>query len=413
MSGDFSAFLKKKEEKGEETPKPKKTKGRKKTKEEKVAEKREELGAEVISDEAAEAIVEKEEAAVDASEKKETKSDREDDTEKKATKGKPLKPAKKPSVPKPPKAKETDTPSPSTPKPSPAVAESTPREVYTSEDLRAKVLVSDFGGSPDDSGYGGKVSITVVGDKGGGKSTLALSFTGTKLVVTYDRMTEYNKFKMRDPNKIKIIDPMPLLDSTTPLRKRDTYVKIFDFLVGVEEYPNGPRHGGLLDTHEQVDWVIHDGTDILMTICEMVMRHRNDLLPSQGVEWTLWKERKDAIQAVFNKSLTLAKKGVIFTTYFTEKQLDEDITGQKKTKEMPKWMDIILYQTLHTFVAQSQQDNYFLFVQQSKSIKKDVSRRTYDITGTPTEEEVKGETVYGMDFTKLYEVIERIEREVF
>lgn len=431
-TNDSDTTLEPKSEAPKSVPKPPAPPKPEKTKEEKVAEKREELGAEVISDEAAEAIVDKEEteAATDASEQEETVTDREDDNNSEAAPPQaPAKAAPKPSVPKPssvPKPPTAEKKDETSPQPATASApkkivpaELAPQsQVYTPEELQAAVLVSDFGDEYKDTEYGGKQSMTVVGEKGAGKSTVAMGFCDedeTMLVISYDRMAVRNKYKMRYPQNIKVVDPMPLLDSTTPIKKRDSYVKIYEYLVGVEEYPNGPRRGGLLVEHEPVDWVVHDGTDILMLICEMVMRHRYDLLPSQGVEWNLWKDRKDAIQDLYNKSLTLAKKGVIFTTYFDEKRYDEDITGQKKTKEIPKWMDIILYQTLHTFVAHNQGENYFLYVHQSKSIKKDVSRKTFDITGTSFEEVDKktGETVYKMDFTKLYEVIEQIVREVF
>lgn len=323
---------------------------------------------------------------------------------------KPPKPAAPPKPAPKQKASAQSAPAPAAPMP--------PSESYTASELQAAVQISDFGQSFEESDYGEKQSITVVGDKGGGKTTLALAFCGKKekmLVISYDRMAIRNKYKMRYPDNIKVIDPMTLYDASSPIKKRDSMVKIFDYLVGVEEYVNGPRHGGLLVEHESVDWVVHDGTDILMEICEMVMRSRHELLPAQGVEWNLWKDRKDAIQDVYHKSLSLAKKGVIYTTYFTEKQLDEDITGQKKTKEMPKWMDIILHQTLHTFAVSAQAENFFLFVHQSKSVKKDVTKKTYDITGASFEEKgkKKGEILYKMDFSKLYEVVEEIVREVF
>lgn len=406
---DFGAFVKKK--KGVAKPSaPAETKSTKKE----VAEKREELGPEVISDEAAEAIL-----VHEASKKEEVPSGEDTVLEAETVEEAAKPPA--PSSSKPPKPKAT--PAPPTVAPSKSSAptpssESTPApEVHTSKDLHDAVQVSDFGDAYEDSEYGGKQSITVVGEKGAGKSTLALAFPGTKLVISYDRMALRNKFKMADPENIKVIDPMPLLDVSSPIRKRDSYVKIYDYLVGVEEYPNGPRSGGLLSEHEPVDWVIHDGTDILMLICEMVMRWRHELLPTQGVDWTLWKDRKNAIQDVYNKSMTLARKGVIYTTYFTDKQLDEDITGQKKTKEQPKWMDIILYQTLHTFVVNTQGENFFLFIHQSKSIKKDVSRKTFDITGTSYEsDEIDSKTkekIWKLDLTKLYDVVNQIVREVF
>lgn len=424
----FDTFLKKKKGKKGQEEKPKKEapKPPKKPTKKEVAKKREELGAEVVSEEAAEAIIEheaseekSEDRREDAAEEAEKAPDKPPKAEKKAAKAPtPPKPPKPPTPPKPAAAKETSA-KPSAPAPS---SGSTPSAEYTAEELQKAVQISEYGADLDTSTYGGKESITVVGDKGGGKTTLALAFPGKKLVISYDRMAIRNKYKMRDPENIKVIDPMTLYDASSPLRKRNSMVKIFDYLVGVEEYPDAPREGGLLDTEKldaekRPDYVIHDGVDILIEICEMVMRHRYDLLPAQGVEWNWWKVRKDAIQDVYHKSLTLAKKGVIYTTYFTDKQFDKDITGMKTTKELPKWMDIILHQTLHTFAVSAQGENFFLFVHQSKSVKKDVTKQTFDITGVSFEsDEVNPDTkekLWKMDFTKLYDVVEKIVREVF
>jgi hypothetical protein len=333
----------------------------------------------------------------------------------------------KPKVPKPPKKAAPPPPKPNIAEEVPAKTSApapssgpTPIAAYTYEELAEQVQVSDYGDTYDEDSYGGKESITVVGEKGSGKSTMALSFEGKKLVISYDRMAIRNKYKMRDPENIKVIDPMTLYDASSPARKRDSMCKILEYLIGVEEYPEGPRNGGLLEemraNDERPDWVIHDGTDILMEICEMSMRKFYDLLPSQGVEWNMWKIRKSAIQDVYHKSLNLAKRGIIFTTYFTEKQMDEDITGQKKTKEMPKWMDIILHQTLHTIVVFVQGENFYLRVQQSKSVKKDVTGQVFDVTGVAYEsDEVDPKTkekIWKLDLEKLYEVVDKLDREV-
>jgi hypothetical protein len=386
----FDAFLKKKKDNGEKAAKKPK------------------------AEPESEPVIEAE--TVDEESETSSEQSREDDTKEEIPKPSPSKPIPKPSVSKPESAA-TKTKVSVAPKPPIAgAAPSSQSAPYSYTDLASAVQISDFGDDYDSEGYGDKVSITVVGEKGEGKSTLALAFSGSKLVISYDRMAKANKYKMRDPENIKIIDPMPIFDSSSATKKRDSMARIYEYLVGVEEYPNGPRVGGLLNEHEPVDWIIHDGTDILMEICEMVMRAKHDLLPAQGVEWNLWKDRKYAIQDVYHKSLSLARKGVIFTTYFDEKSYDEDITGQKKKKQLPKWMDIILHQTLHTLVPHTQGENFFLFVAQSKSVKKDVTRKTFDITGVSYEsEEVdeKGVKVWKMDFTKLYEAVEELEREVF
>jgi len=433
---DFGAFMKAKkgqEGKEEEKKKEPSKKAAPKPPKKPTPPKKEEpvdIEAETVEEETEETEEEQEdveEPADDASPEEEISTDREDDTE--SAPQAPKAPAKKaapsppkaPSVPKPPSKKSAE-PQPSIPPKSSATSTpaSQPTPSMTWEQLAEQVQVSDFDDEYDSEGYGDKVSITVVGEKGDGKSTISLAFVGEDekaLVISYDRMAKANKYKMRYPQNLKIVDPMTLFDSSTSLRKRNSMALIYDYLVGVEEYVDGPRDGGLLSTHEPVDWIIHDGTDILMEICEMVMRAKHDLLPAQGVEWNLWKDRKYAIQDIYHKSLSLAKKGVIYTTYFDEKNYDEDITGQKKKKQIPKWMDIILHQTMHTFVAYTQAEGFFMYVAQSKSVKRDITKQTFDVTGVSYEsDEIDKETgkkIWKMDFTKLYDVVEEIVREVF
>ena len=117
------------------------------------------------------------------------------------------------------------------------------------------------------------------------------------------------------------------------------------------------------------DWIVIDGSEEYVKICEMVMRYRNNLSMTQGVQWTLWKERRLYIKNLFNTVVKSSKKGVIYTAYVGRQQKIVDGVV-KDTKEQPKWVDIIKEQTHVTIRVRSRQGDkgriYMATIENSK-----------------------------------------------
>jgi len=128
--------------------------------------------------------------------------------------------------------------------------------------------------------------------------------------------------------------------------------------------------------------VVIDGAQIFQQICEWTMRHRHNLGPFDGIaNLNLWKERRMYIRQIHNKALTLAKRGIIYTTYVEKDEVI--IKGEVVTrKDTPAWIDVLIYETdyvLYTSHDESKK-TYHVRVVSSKNDKRVRSGAEFDVT---------------------------------
>ena len=89
------------------------------------------------------------------------------------------------------------------------------------------------------------------------------------------------------------------------------------------------------------------------SLIEQVMRYEFNLDPYQGIaNLNIWKDRKNKFFSIVNKALSIANKGLIFTTYA---DMSELITQGEvvNRKEVPRWSVYLAMVTdvvLHTFI---------------------------------------------------------------
>ncbi len=228
--------------------------------------------------------------------------------------------------------------------------------------------------------------ITVYGLKGPGKTYSSFGLDGTILCLSFDRKSEtihIEEFNS-DP-RIIVEDAVKYLDKTTPSAYTASSEKTFKFICSKEE-----PDIGMLEKYKRegkrFDWVMLDCTEEMNKICEMVMRYRNGLMPSQGVaNRNLWKDRRLYINAIHNAAVDIANKGVIYTTYTDENKIIKD--GEIVALEtMPKWIDVQMLETdvvIHVFVEQSYKTNErkFIGVVDSSKYKLFPTGKRADITG--------------------------------
>jgi hypothetical protein len=204
--------------------------------------------------------------------------------------------------------------------------------------------------------------ITVYGHKGDGKTTVAFSLPGQIACLSFDKKAFPVKAMMfKADERLHIYDAIRYLDEGDQAKLLDSSVKSLDYV------------NYLLDkiSENKPDWIVIDGTDVLTNICEMVMRARNNLTPFQGVEWTLWKERKVYLRQVHRKAMNSCKRGIVYTSYIDQAEIIKNGQVYNKT-DRPKWMDIQLAETDVVLRVLSEEDlkssrrRYFVSVESSK-----------------------------------------------
>jgi hypothetical protein len=181
--------------------------------------------------------------------------------------------------------------------------------------------------------------LTVFGGKNSGKTTVALSFPGKMDVLSFDHKTVPTWVDMfnSDP-RITIYDAIKYMDYSSPdaslVSSEICFRYIFSILDMIKS--QGP------DAYP--DWILIDGLEEYMKIAENVMRWRNDIKMTQGVEWQFWKDRRLYTKQLFLKLAMIVKKGVIFCTKYDYEEIIINGVTKERTKK-PIWLDIIEDQT--------------------------------------------------------------------
>lgn len=193
--------------------------------------------------------------------------------------------------------------------------------------------------------------ITIFAGKGASKSTTALSFPGKIVALSFDYKTveAWNAMFNCDP-RITVYDAIRYMDYSSKDAALMSAEITFQYLNRIlDEIKEG-------DSADYPDWILFDGFEEYKMISENIMRYRNNLGFSQGVEWTVWKDRRLYIKQMFIKMASMVKQGVIFCTKyeFEETKVNNIVTDNKKK---PIWFDIVEEQTDILIENSSESDN--------------------------------------------------------
>ena len=215
----------------------------------------------------------------------------------------------------------------------------------------------------------------IYGDKGEGKTTLAFSFPGEIVCLSFDRKSQIVKSAMYNNDKrIHVFDVVRWIDYSTSEKLLETSEVAFQYILEVLKYSDENIHP---------DWVILDGSEILQQICEWVMRYRSGIEAFAGVEFSVWKLRKMLLRQIHNRALEVARKGVIYTAYPASSDeiiIDSQVVTRKKT---PKWIDILIFETDYVIEVEKdiQTKRFLAKIVSSKNDKKLPTGRVLDVTG--------------------------------
>ena len=240
----------------------------------------------------------------------------------------------------------------------------------------------------EEEGAINKYVILIYGDKGVGKTTTALSFPGEILVLSFDRKAMLVKKNMFGGDKrIHVFDVVKYMDYSTDETMLKTAELVYLYTIKVLDYAS---------KHLKPDWVVIDGAEIFQQIAEWVMRYRHGLKPFEGIRnLNLWKYRKQLIRDIHNKALNIAKRGVIYTTNIEYQ--DIVVEGELVTrKDVPKWIDILIYETdvVLKAVRDPRTREFKVEVVTSKDDKLFPTGETYTVTDKPLGKQIKWEKVF-------------------
>jgi hypothetical protein len=185
----------------------------------------------------------------------------------------------------------------------------------------------------EDKGMG-KIVIVIYGLKGNGKTYAAMTLPGSVDVISFDRKALMVKNILNKPG-IRVFDGIRYMNWEDTEKVTESAERTYAYLNKLlDEIAKNPP-----------DWIVIDGSEIFQTICEYVMRYRNNILPFQGIaNLNLWKERRLYIRQIHQRCIQIAKRGLVYTTYVDKDEIVED--GEIRTKkDVPRWIDAILYET--------------------------------------------------------------------
>jgi len=179
-----------------------------------------------------------------------------------------------------------------------------------------------------------KIIVTIYGRKGEGKTAIALAFEGSMAVLSFDNKTArihksmYPGKDVRIWNAVKYWNKTPAHITKTAAVTVEYVDKILSRIAA-----NPP------------DWIVVDAMELLNQVAEMNMRYAHDLSPTEGFSnrnW--WKERKMTIEHIHSRAKSIAKRGVIYTTFSSIQQIIRN--GEVvDTKEVPNWIGIVMEET--------------------------------------------------------------------
>jgi len=221
-----------------------------------------------------------------------------------------------------------------------------------------------------------KTVLVIAGEKGHGKTTLALSMPGNIAVLAYDRKAAPVKFFFyKGDKRIRVFDMLRYYNPTSKNEVLEHAVKSVKYARALLNY---------LKEENAVDWIVIDNFDVLTRLCEMTARYYNHLQPFGGtgeVGYKLFDERNFYIRTIFQSAFETAKKGVIYTLYLTTQEVVRGGQVVERTR-VPKWVDAVLYETDVALVVSKIPDErrFLCHVLTSKNEEEFPTGLTVDVT---------------------------------
>jgi hypothetical protein len=199
-----------------------------------------------------------------------------------------------------------------------------------------------------------KEIFTVYGHKNDGKTTISygIPYKGDKILVfSFDNKSTRPKdadYIMDGNLHIKVINAIKYLDKSSDKKLLESSQKTHAFILSMLAQAK---------LKFAPDWIMFDGTEVMSSIMELVMRSHNNLGPYQGIaNRSLWRERRQYIDDIHMKSIEIASKGLIYTMYSQKDEVIDD-GGVVMKKDVPKWIGSVMEETDIVIHAESKFEN--------------------------------------------------------
>lgn len=184
-----------------------------------------------------------------------------------------------------------------------------------------------------------KPVISIVGDKGTGKTALAFSHPGDIYCFSFDQKSASIKEGMyKGDERIHVVDALKYW-SEEKTKYMDSSVKSFEYVTYCLKE--------LAASGKNVDWIVFDGLKIYSQFAEQRMRKEFGFEPYKpfGKEnYAPWRRRNQMMRKHLRMAQEIANKGVIYTMYFylNEIRLSD---GSINTEKVPSYSSVVMMET--------------------------------------------------------------------
>ena len=189
-----------------------------------------------------------------------------------------------------------------------------------------------------------KVVISIGGDKGAGKTSLALALPGRKLILSYDNLKAIRNISlMGEDGNVVVVDAVEHFSERNDVFQKsavDSYYYVESVL------------DRAVETWGEVDWVIHDGASVLTEMADQLARVSYAEHVKDGKAFTafapvgkdnnmFFRIRNNHINNIHHKSFDVARRGVVYCTYaYYDKEI-RDGEVHNTGKKHPAWVSRI------------------------------------------------------------------------
>jgi hypothetical protein len=209
----------------------------------------------------------------------------------------------------------------------------------------------EYDTSPDTGS--GKLTLTIAGEKGEGKSTAALMLPGTHAAISLDQKTKLTNEWLESLGHKGNVVYDGVRYYTEDASHAETLVEAAHRSYHYQHaILDAIKTDGLWPT--MPDWIIFDDAETLHQMCEGEMRYNHKLGPVESfANLNFWKERRMFLRSLHNKAKNIANRGIVYTTYM---DFVKDVVEDEKLiagKKVPRWIDAVLKESdiaLHAYV---------------------------------------------------------------